>query len=209
MRKPRSSRDAALLGIVSGLSPFHSCGVFLLDALYVAALGGFVGLLVALAMNAGATDPATVGRGVPAEPPLLRPFDHQPTRPQDPPTEMNPSLVSDSFLDALAEVESGANDDAVNAAEDAHGRYQIRPCYLADANEALGADFALCEMHDPQKAAIVVRAYLRRWGEAFEKRTGFEPSVTDLARIHNGGPRGAERPATLAYAARFWEVAAR
>ena len=209
MRRPRSSRDAALLGIVSGLSPFHSCGVFLLDALYVAALGAFAGMCIAFAAAWKSADPATVGRGVPAEPPLLRPFDHQTTRPQDPSTEMNPSLVSDSFLAALAEVESGANDAAYNEAEGAVGRYQIRPCYLADANEALGADFALCEMHDPQKAAIVVRAYLRRWGEAFERRTGFEPSVTDLARIHNGGPRGAERPATLAYAARFWEVAAR
>lgn len=209
MRKPRSSRDAALLGVVSGLSPFHSCGVFLLDALYVAALGAFAGMCIAFAAAWKSADPATVGRGVPAEPPLLRPFDHQTLRPSDPPTEMNPSLVSDSFLAALAEVESGANDAAYNEAEGAVGRYQIRPCYLADANEELGEDFALCEMYDPEKAAIVVRAYLTRWGRAFERRTGVEPTVTDLARIHNGGPKGAERACTLPYAARFWEVAAR
>lgn len=206
MRRPRSSREAAIRGALSGLSPFSPCGVPLLDWLYVAAFSAFLGMCIAFA-TAGCAPayaaPANLRTFGPAN---LRTTEHTE---QTEHAEMNPSLVSDSFLAALAEVESGANDAAYNEAEGAVGRYQIRPCYLADANEALGADFALCEMHDPQKAAIVVRAYLRRWGEAFERRTGFEPSVTDLARIHNGGPRGAERPATLAYAARFWEVAAR
>lgn len=203
MRRPRSSRAAALLGALHGLSPLHSCGVFLLDALYVAALGGFVGLLVALAMNAGATEPAPVGRGVPAEPRILRPFDHQTTRPQDPSTEMDPSLLSYGFLTALARVESGMNDAAVNEAEGAVGRFQIRQCYLDDANEAAGTRYALAEMADPRKAMQVVCAYLGRYAPAFEARAGRPATAEDLARIHNGGPRGAEKDATLDYARRF------
>lgn len=107
------------------------------------------------------------------------------------------------FLDRLAMVESGGDDAATNAAEGAVGRYQIRPAYLADANEAAGTSYTLAEMREPGKAEAVVRAYLGRYGRAFAARAGRAPTAEELARIHNGGPRGAERAATLAYAAAF------
>ena len=107
------------------------------------------------------------------------------------------------FLDRLAALESGGDDAAVNAAEGAVGRYQIRPAYLADANEAAGTSYTLAEMREPGKAEAVVRAYLGRYGRAFAARAGREPTAEELARIHNGGPRGAESPRTLAYAAAF------
>ena len=107
------------------------------------------------------------------------------------------------FLDRLAMVESGGDDAATNAAEDAVGRYQIRPAYLADANEAAGTSYTLAEMREPGKAEAVVRAYLGRYGRAFAARAGRAPTAEELARIHNGGPRGAERAATAAYGAAF------
>lgn len=107
------------------------------------------------------------------------------------------------FLDRLAMVESGGDDAATNAAEGAVGRYQIRPAYLADAIEAAGTSYTLAEMREPGKAEAVVRAYLGRYGRAFAARAGRAPTAEELARIHNGGPRGAERAATLAYAAAF------
>lgn len=107
------------------------------------------------------------------------------------------------FLNRLAMVESGGDDAATNAAEGAVGRYQIRTAYLADANEAAGTSYALAEMHDPEKAETIVRAYLGRYGRAFAARAGRAPTAEELARIHNGGPRGAESPRTLAYAAAF------
>lgn len=113
------------------------------------------------------------------------------------------------FLDRLAMVESGGDDAATNAAEGAVGRYQIRPAYLADANEAAGTSYSIEEMREPGKAEAVVRAYLGRYGRAFAARAGREPTAEELARIHNGGPRGAERAATLAYGAAFAGVAAR
>lgn len=111
--------------------------------------------------------------------------------------------IDQTFLDALAAVETNGNDAAINFAEDAHGRYQIRAGYLADGNAALGTRYTLAEMHDPQKAERVVRAYLSRYGRAFERRTGHEATAADLARIHNGGPRGAERYDTVGYSVRF------
>lgn len=107
------------------------------------------------------------------------------------------------FLDRLAMVESGGEDAAVNAAEDAHGRWQVRAGYLADGNAEAGTSYALDEMHDPAKAETIVRAYLSRYGRAFAARAGRAPTEEELARIHNGGPRGAERTATLAYARAF------
>lgn len=111
--------------------------------------------------------------------------------------------IDQTFLDAISAVESGGNDAAINFADDAHGRYQIRAAYLADANAALGTRYTLAEMHDPDKAARIVTAYLTRYGRAFERRTGHEATAADLARIHNGGPRGAERYATVDYSMRF------
>lgn len=112
-------------------------------------------------------------------------------------------VISTDFLWALAGVESGHNDAAYNEAEQAVGRFQIRACYLADANEALGTSYTLSQMSDPKIAMAVVRAYLTRWGDAYEKRTGNPATAEVLARIHNGGPRGAEKDCTLAYARRF------
>lgn len=116
---------------------------------------------------------------------------------------MDSSILSSDFLWALAGVESGHNDAAYNPAEQAVGRFQIRACYLADANEALGTAYTLQQMSDPRIAMEVVRAYLTRWGAAYEKRTGNPATAEVLARIHNGGPRGAEKDCTLAYARRF------
>lgn len=118
------------------------------------------------------------------------------------------ATVSEEFLARLAAVESGGSDAAINFEEGAYGRYQVREPYLADANAALGTSYTLAEMHDPRKAAEVVRAYLLRYGAAFERRVGREATDEDLARIHNGGPRGAERDATLGYAERFRETSA-
>lgn len=117
------------------------------------------------------------------------------------------ATVSEDFLARLAAVESGGSDAAINFEEGAYGRYQVRAPYLADANAALGTSYTLSEMHDPRKAAAVVRAYLLRYGQAYERRTGLAATAVVLARIHNGGPRGAEKTATLDYAEKFKEVA--
>ena len=117
---------------------------------------------------------------------------------------MTATRIPADFLDAIAAVETYTDDASVNASEDAHGRFQIRAAYLADANRFLGSSYTLADMHDQAKAERVVMAYLRHYGT--ERGV---TSLYDLARIHNGGPRGAEKRATLDYGARVWETLAR
>jgi hypothetical protein len=78
---------------------------------------------------------------------------------------------------------------------------------LADANEYLGTAYTIDQMHDPATANTVVWAYLTRWGEAYERRTGRTATAEVIARIHNGGPMGAERSCTIGYASRFARAA--
>ena len=118
-------------------------------------------------------------------------------------------LIDADFLSALSDIESGGDYTAWNRREDAHGLYQIRPSYLADANALLGRKMTIWQMHDPCDAAAAVRAYLAHYGDAYAKRTGKPVTREVLARIHNGGPRGAERESTADYGARFvalWEA---
>ena len=121
-----------------------------------------------------------------------------------PATENARMEIDQTFVDAIAAVETNGNDAAVNEREDAHGRYQIRAAYLADANRFLGSSYTLADMHDQAKAERVVMAYLRHYGT--ERGV---TSLYDLARIHNGGPKGAEKRSTLDYGARVWETLAR
>ena len=111
--------------------------------------------------------------------------------------------VTREFLDRIAIVESGGDPSAFNASTGAYGLYQIRIPYLSDANKVLGTDYTLEDMFDREKAERVVKAYLGRWGAKFQERHGRPPTDEELARIHNGGPRGAERSSTLRYAERF------
>jgi len=53
-------------------------------------------------------------------------------------------------------------------------------------------DWKYEEARDPQKARRVVQAYLCHYGKG--------KSLLDLARIHNGGPRGYRKKATMRYA---------
>jgi hypothetical protein len=107
-------------------------------------------------------------------------------------------IIDARFLAALAAVESGGDDSAVNEREDAHGRFQIRAAALADANRILCTDYTLADCHDPAVAVRVVRAYLGHYGASLRA-----PTPDALARIWNGGPNGYRREATRGYAERF------
>lgn len=50
-------------------------------------------------------------------------------------------------------------------------------------------------------AKRVVRGYMDRY--AVERRLGRPATALDIARIHNGGPNGYKKKATLGYAAKF------
>ena len=104
----------------------------------------------------------------------------------------------DDFLQAIGQVESNNKDDAVGDNGNAIGRYQIWKIYWQDAvdfDPSIGGKYE--DVTDPVYAEKIVRAYLRRY--ATKRRLGHEPTFEDMARIHNGGPNGYKKDATIKY----------
>lgn len=104
----------------------------------------------------------------------------------------------DRLLNAIAVVESRDNPGAMGDQGRAIGVYQIHRSYWAEGTELLGVTWKYQEARDPQKARRVVRAYLSYYGRG--------KSLLDMARIHNGGPRGYQKAATLTYARKIEQV---
>lgn len=101
-----------------------------------------------------------------------------------------------TFLDAIAKVESNNNDAAIGDAGKAIGRYQIWQIYWQDAVEyspSIGGQYSDCTNKDYAERVMV--SYLLRYAKTAVENRDYEK----LARIHNGGPRGHKKNATLAY----------
>lgn len=98
---------------------------------------------------------------------------------------------SSELLDAIKQVESGGRDiDGDGGA--AIGPYQIHRAYWQDAvriNPSIGGSYSDC--HGEAYARIVVKTYLGHYGRG--------KSTESMARIHNGGPKGHLRSATIKY----------
>jgi hypothetical protein len=104
----------------------------------------------------------------------------------------------DLLLDAIAMVESNGDPHAVGDNGRAIGIYQIHKSYWRDGTRILGVDWSYDHARDPDRSRQVVRAYLLHYGRG--------RSLIDKARIHNGGPRGYRKKATLKYARRIARV---
>ena len=101
------------------------------------------------------------------------------------------------WLDAIAQVESGGRDDAVGDAGKAIGRYQIWRVYWQDAIEHCPT------LRDARYEDVTERIYAERVLVAYMLRYCAQ-AVNDkdyqrLSRVHNGGPRGHRKAATLGY----------
>lgn len=101
------------------------------------------------------------------------------------------------ILDAIRFVESSGRDDVKDGDGGlAIGPYQIHEVYWRDAVAAepsLGGRYQDCRNRD--YAERVIAAYMRRHASSAWERGVAET----LARIHNGGPRGDDNPATIGY----------
>jgi hypothetical protein len=111
-----------------------------------------------------------------------------------PPADFNPR----SILDAIRAVETGSCADPANAVGDggaALGPYQIHRVYWQDAvdrDPSLVANGQTYQnVRDAAYAERVIMAYWNRYAPSYDAQT--------LARIHNGGPKGHLRKATLGY----------
>lgn len=102
------------------------------------------------------------------------------------------------ILDAIRAVETGSSKDPANAVGDAGkalGPYQIHKSYWLDAVEhdpSLARDgLTYQSVRDRNYAEKVILAYWSRYA----KRWTHE----ELARVHNGGPKGTRKDATIPY----------
>jgi hypothetical protein len=96
------------------------------------------------------------------------------------------------LLDAIVCIESHCDPNAVGDGGRALGAYQIHRAYWQDGTELVGVDWPHRDAADPKKARRVVKAYLLHYGRG--------KSLLEMARIHNGGPHGDKKKATLPYA---------
>jgi hypothetical protein len=96
------------------------------------------------------------------------------------------------LLGAITRIESQCIHNAVGDGGRALGVYQIHFAYWKDGTKFLGVDWPHRDATDPKKARRVVKAYLLHYGKG--------KSLVDMARIHNGGPCGYRKKATLPYA---------
>jgi len=107
------------------------------------------------------------------------------------------------LLDAIRQVESGGNNDAVGDNGNAIGAYQIWRGYWQDATDwckDISGSYESCHVRWYAERCMV--AYWHRYARRALKDGDYET----LARIHNGGPKGHRKDATLGYWAKVSEL---
>lgn len=118
--------------------------------------------------------------------------------------------ISTNLLKAICQVESNGK---VNAKGDysrklkeyrAIGAFQLWKVYVDDVNNILKNSgckkrYKYSDRYNYRKSYEMTVLYLNHYGNVYEKKTGKKATPEILARIHNGGPKGYEKVATLEY----------
>lgn len=99
----------------------------------------------------------------------------------------------------LIQVESGGNDLAIGDNGLAYGCLQMHESYVQDAAEYAGKDWVHEDAFCRETSIDIFIAYASKY--ATEKRIGRPVTIQDIARIHNGGPKGWKKKSTKKY----WE----
>jgi hypothetical protein len=95
------------------------------------------------------------------------------------------------FFDALMHVESGGDTRAIGDDGRSRGPYQISRAYWLDGG---GSDYDR-DVWDTYESESVMLGYWMRYTPDALESLDYEV----LARVHNGGPRGADKESTIAY----------
>ena len=101
---------------------------------------------------------------------------------------MHPLLLS-----ALIQIESNGNDHAKGRHGEL-GALQIKPILVRDVNRIMGTHYTHAQVTNRATATFIANAYLSHYGKNL--------SDESLARLWQGGPRGAKKSSTRAYARR-------
>lgn len=99
---------------------------------------------------------------------------------------------------AIIAVESSGVLTAFNAAEQAHGPLQVRPCVIEDVNRMAGTAYTTSDCYDPQTAQRIQSIYTYRWLTIKGIPAGMSLEEA-VARTWNGGPNGPRKEATAGY----------
>lgn len=109
-----------------------------------------------------------------------------------------PEPAFDDLLDAIEQVESGGDANAVGDCQEV-GPYQLTKIYVDDVNEILGKnEYTYDDRWDRDKSREMVTIYLHWYHEIggyISENKRFEA----MSRIHNGGPDGYKKPSTIPY----------
>lgn len=110
-----------------------------------------------------------------------------------------PEIANDKYqhlLNTISEIESGHNSLAIGDNNRSFGQYQIQLGYMEDAINFGKLPFTpdACWAQNTLLSQVFIIQYWRRYGH-----NQFDPET--LARIHNGGPKGAAKKSTIVY----WE----
>jgi len=114
-------------------------------------------------------------------------------RPRENPVKIFDMHTVDQLLDAMYTVESTRGLILVGDGGKAIGPYQIWKAYWQDAVEwdkSIGGEYQDCMKK--AYAEKIVRAYWKRYAPK-------GATIEQLARIHNGGPKGGSNPKTVKY----------
>ena len=99
---------------------------------------------------------------------------------------------SERLLDAIRQVESSGGKYTVGDGGKAVGAYQLHKIYVDDVNRIAKTKYTYIDRMNEAKSRQMVRLYLAHYGKGL--------TLLDMARIHNGGPRGHKKDSTIGYA---------
>ena len=104
-----------------------------------------------------------------------------------------------SLIDALIQVESNGDVNAVGDNGKAYGCLQIWDVVIQDVNRVYRTNYKHKDAFSKSKAEQICRLYLTHWGKHYERTTHKKVTYEILARIWNGGPKGYKKKQTIAY----------
>lgn len=113
-------------------------------------------------------------------------------------TKQNP-VLTDKFVDALIRVESNGRNNAIGDKGKAVGCLQIWTVVVDDVNQVSKKKYSYSDRKDRAKSIEICKAYLNRWGNYYQKKTGKVPTQEVYAKIWNGGPNGHKNARTDQY----------
>jgi hypothetical protein len=106
---------------------------------------------------------------------------------------------SNNLINAMIQVESEGNGLAIGDKGKAYGCLQLWNTYIQDVNRIYKTSYRHKDAFNRKTAIEITKKYLEFYGKEYYKQTGKKPTAEVFARIHNGGPSGYKKTATLDY----------